>query len=204
MQDRKNYWMSSGVGSNPFARTSGMTQPADQSKSVKGFYGNIDFEQESTRTDFRKSVGKDLNIKNPYVEKEFTVSNFSDITQRVVQACRQNQPANGLRGLRVALRKLDENQNGLVHPTDFKFGLKAYGIDITEDEMMSLLKYFDTTRTGFLSVNEMFHAMRSSSMNEKREACVTAAYNKLDRSGNQGVTIACLEANYDCAANPQF
>jgi hypothetical protein len=62
--------MSAAVGSNPFARTSGMTQTADQVKSVKGFYGNIDFEQESNRTDFRKSCGKDLNIRNPYVEKE--------------------------------------------------------------------------------------------------------------------------------------
>ena len=80
--------MSAGVGSNPFARTSGMTQTADQVKSVKGFYGNIDFEQESSRTDFRKSCGVDLNIRNPYVEKELCVTNFSDITQRVVKACR--------------------------------------------------------------------------------------------------------------------
>ena len=72
--------MSAGVGSNPFSKTSGMTQAADQVKSVKGFYGNIDFEQVSTRTDFRKSCGKDLNLRNPYVEKETTVTNFSDIT----------------------------------------------------------------------------------------------------------------------------
>ena len=100
--------MSAGVGSNPFAKTSGMTQPADQSKAIKGFYGNVDFEQESSRTDFRKSCGRDLSARNPYVDKEVTVSNFSDITQRVVKACRLNQPATGLRGLRVALRRLDE------------------------------------------------------------------------------------------------
>jgi Ca2+-binding EF-hand superfamily protein len=56
----------------------------------------------------------------------------------------------------------------LVHPTDFKFGLKKYGCEISEDEMMSLLKYFDTAKCGYLSVNEMMHAMRSSSLNEKR------------------------------------
>jgi hypothetical protein len=49
-QERKNYWMSAAVGPNPFARTSGFTQPADQTKAVVGFYGNIDFEQESQRT----------------------------------------------------------------------------------------------------------------------------------------------------------
>ena len=88
-QDRKNYYMSAAVGSNPFARTSGFTQSADQTKSVSGYYGNIDFEQESARVSFRKSVGKDLNIQNPYQGTENHVSNFSDITQRVVEICRQ-------------------------------------------------------------------------------------------------------------------
>lgn len=76
-QDRKNYWMSAAVGSNPFARTSGVTQPADQTKSVSGYYGNIDFEQESSRVDFRKSTGKDLSVRNPYVERDLPYSNFS-------------------------------------------------------------------------------------------------------------------------------
>lgn len=42
-QDRKNYYMSAAIGSNPFARTSGFTQTADQSKSINGYYGNLDF-----------------------------------------------------------------------------------------------------------------------------------------------------------------
>lgn len=80
MQDRKNYYMSAAVGSNPFARTSGLTQTADQTRSINGFYGNIDFNQESSRVDFRKSVGRDLNTGNPYLEKENSIANFSNIT----------------------------------------------------------------------------------------------------------------------------
>jgi hypothetical protein len=53
--------MSAAVGSNPFAKTSGFTQTADQVKSVSGYYGNIDFDQEGNRVDFRKSTGTDLN-----------------------------------------------------------------------------------------------------------------------------------------------
>lgn len=41
--ERKNFYMSAGVGPNPFSKTSGMTQSADQTKAVSGFYGNIDF-----------------------------------------------------------------------------------------------------------------------------------------------------------------
>ena len=47
---RKNYYQSAAVGSNPFAKTSGLTQTADQTKAVIGHYGNIDFEAEAKRT----------------------------------------------------------------------------------------------------------------------------------------------------------
>jgi hypothetical protein len=88
MQDRKHYWMSAAVGSNPFARTSGFTQPADQTKSVACYYGNIDFDQESNRVSFRKTVGNDLGMDNPYLDKEVAITNFSEITKRVIAQCK--------------------------------------------------------------------------------------------------------------------
>ena len=204
MQDRKNYWMSAAVGSNPFARTSGLTQPADQVHSVSGFYGNIDFEQESCRTDFRKTQGTDLNIKNPYVTTQLSVSNFSEIAKRVVTASRFQSAANGLRALRVFLKRVDHKNDGLIHPTDFKFSLKAWGCEITEEEMACLLKYFDTQHTGMISVDQFLHAISSNSLNEHRRQLVGAAYKKLDRNGNQTVSIEDLEANYDVTPNPQY
>lgn len=202
-QDRKNYYMSAAVGSNPFARTSGFTQTADQTKSVSGYYGNIDQQQEADRVSFRKSTGTDLNLRNPYVEKQVTVSNFSEITQRVVDACRQQQPATVLRGLRVFLKKIDKQNNGLLDPSEFKYGLSAYGVDLTEDELSCILKYFDTALCGKINLADMLQAMRSSSLNEARTAIVEAAYVKLAKA-NGKVTYADLEANYDVTPNPQF
>jgi len=195
--------MSAAVGSNPFARTSGFTQTADQTKSVSGYYGNIDHQQEAERVSMRKSTGRDLNIRNPYVEKEVTVSNFSEITQRVVEACRQQQPATVLRGLRVFLNKIDKQHNGLLDPTEFKYGLAAYGIDLSEDELSCILKYFDTALCGKINLADMLHAMRSSSLNAERTAAVEAAYIKLSRASGK-VTYADLEANFDVTPNPQF
>ena len=99
--------MSAAVGSNPFARTSGFTQTADQVKSVSGYYGNIDFEQESNRVDFRKSVGTDLNQRNPYLEKPATIINFSDLTARIIKACVARAAAHGFRSLRTIFNGLD-------------------------------------------------------------------------------------------------
>ena len=67
--------------------------------------------------------------------------------------------------------------------------MKAFGVDISEQEMAALLKYFDTSKCGRISLNEMLHAMRSNSLNEAREKAVCAAYNKFDTNRNQTVTI---------------
>lgn len=129
-QDRKNYWMSAAVGSNPFARTSGLTQTADQTKCVDGFYGNIDFDNESSRVDFRKSTGRDLNRGNPYLGRECTYSNFGQIARRVLE----NTYSRGrsMKDVETFLRsKLDRNQDGLVDPDELRFGLRACGIELT-------------------------------------------------------------------------
>lgn len=61
--------MSASTGPNPFSRTSGFTQPLNQTKAVKDYDGNIDFAKEKTVVDFKRSQGRDLNIRNPYMEK---------------------------------------------------------------------------------------------------------------------------------------
>jgi hypothetical protein len=166
--ERKNFQNSAGVGPNPFARTSGFTQTADQVKSISGYYGNIDFEMEAAKTDFRKTTGTDLNLGNPYIASSTGVSNMEDIKQRVIEGCKTMSPANGLRALRIALKRLDHNRNGLVEPVEFKYGLRAFGIDMNEDECALLLKYFDPARQGILSVNEILHILREGYLNDHR------------------------------------
>jgi len=121
-----------------------------------------------------------------------------------VEVCKNKSAGNGLRALRVALRKIDFNENGLINPVEFKFSLKLFGIHILEDETALLLKYFDPERSGRLSVNELLHMIREGSLNEKRLQIVEAAYNKLDQRRNQTVTIEDLEAAYDSSVNPEF
>jgi hypothetical protein len=53
--------MSAATGPNPFARTSGVTQTADMTKSVRGFYGNIDFEKENALIEMRSTTAKMTN-----------------------------------------------------------------------------------------------------------------------------------------------
>jgi len=150
--------MSAAVGPNPFARTSGLTQSADQTKAVSGFYGNINFGQEAHQSEFRKTQGTDLNVHNPYVAKEVVVSNLNELAGRIIAGCKDKSPGNGLRALRVALRRTVAD--GLIDPVDLKYGLRAFGVELREDESAMLLKNFDPRRCGKLSVNELLHVIR--------------------------------------------
>lgn len=102
------------------------------------------------------------------MEKESTITNFSDLTARVIKACSARAAAHGFRSLRLLFKTFDTNQNGLIDPVDFKYALRTIGCEINEDEIHSLMKFFDETRSGKISVNDMLHAMRSNSLNDRR------------------------------------
>ena len=114
------------------------------------------------------------------MEKKVDLANLEQFKSRVVEVCKDRSAGNGLRALRIALRKIDFNENGLVNPVEFKFSLKLFGIHILEDEAALLLKYFDPERSGRLSVNELLHMIREGSLTSSRLEIVEAAYNKLD------------------------
>ena len=63
------------------------------------------------------------------------------------------------------------------------------------------MKKFDTTRQVKIPYNELIDAIRGS-MNEVRQSIVMDKYQKLDKKGDQTVTLADLEAAYDVSLNP--
>ena len=68
--------MSAATGPNPFNRTSGFTQPLNQTKAVNVWDGNVDFDKEKTKMGFMRTTGRDLNQGNPYIKREVPYSNF--------------------------------------------------------------------------------------------------------------------------------
>lgn len=69
---------------------------------------------------------------NPYVHKKVDISNFNEIAHRVVTGCKDKSPGNGLRALRVELRRTIVD--GMIDPVDLKYGLRTFGVELREDE----------------------------------------------------------------------
>lgn len=200
--ERKNTYMSAATGPNPFSRTSGFTQPLNQTKAVNQFEGNIDFNKEKTVVDFKRTQGRDLNVRNPYVEKYVQINNFEEIKKQIVDLCRQRS-SNGLRGLRIMFKAMDRNGNGSVTPVEFKYAMRDYGLKLSEAEITAIIKHFDTNRDGKLSFDEFLRAIRGQ-LNPRRRQMVHMAYNVLDKDGSGQVTIKDIEIAYDPSFHPEF
>jgi len=84
--------------------------------------------------------------------------------------------------------------------------MRNLGIEIGEDEMKQLMKYFDTTNIGKISLNDVLHAIRNGSLNERRTKLVEEIYSRLDQmcGGNESVTLGCLEDVYSVLPNPEY
>ena len=200
--ERKNTYMSAATGPNPFARSSGFTQPLNQTKAVVEYEGNIDFAKEKTTVEFSRTKGRDLNIRNPYMEKHTQISNFEEIRSQVIELCKKRS-ANGLRGLRRMFKAMDRNGNGSLSPVEFKYAMRDYGLSLSEIEVTQIVKHFDTNKDGQLSFDEFLRAIRGQ-LNERRLDMVHQAYRVLDKDGSGQVTIEDIKIAYDVSFHPDF
>ena len=85
--ENKNFPMSAHTGPNPFAKTSGFTQPLNQTRAATKYEGNVNFEQEHMKLTFMRSEGTNLSIKNPYMIKAVALRNLNDLKQEVIRLC---------------------------------------------------------------------------------------------------------------------
>lgn len=149
-----------------------------------------------------RTIGKNLQAKNPYMEKYVQLSNFEELRSRIVNFCKERS-ANGLRGLRSMFKAMDRNRNHSVDPVEFKYMMRDYGLGLSEIEVNQIVKHFDTNKDGKLSFDEFLRAIRGE-LNERRAALVDQAYSVLDKNGDYLVTIADIEMAYNVNFHPDF
>ena len=98
---------------------------------------------------------------------------------------------------------MDRNRNGTLDPVEFKYAMRDYGVQLTEQEITAIVKNFDTNKDGKLSFDEFLRAIRGD-LNERRRGMVMMAYDVLDKNGNGTVTIEDIEMAYDVSFHPDF
>ena len=198
----KAVMMSAHTGANPFAKTSGLTQPVQNTRAIQRFEGDVDFPNEAKRQTFRETH-HDFTKQNPaLLLAEPEVEPFAEMRAKIIALCKKRS-GNGLRGLRIMFRAMDRNGNKTLDPIEFKYAMRDYGLPISDQEVTQIVKYFDTNRDGKISFDEFLRAIRGE-LNDRRTDLVHMAYKVLDKSGDGLVTLDDVMTAYDATCHPDF
>lgn len=111
--------------------------------------------------------------------------------------------AHGIRGLGIVFRRMDNNGDKRMDRTEFMWGLKENGHDLSPSEFERIFKYFDKNNDGKISYDEFLVGLRGD-MNERRLKLVGLAFKKLDNTGDGLVTLEDVANRYDVSFHPKF
>ncbi len=127
---RKNVYMSSTQGVNPFGKSHAFTQPHDRTRATGKYEGDIDRELADTKVK-NFYLGHDIGMDNPHLKlaAEDEMRNFAEIKKEVIDLARKRS-GNGIAGLRVMFRAMDRNRNKSLDPVEFKYAMRDYGLDL--------------------------------------------------------------------------
>jgi len=111
--------------------------------------------------------------------------------------------ANGIRGLGIVFRRMDNNGDKKLDRYEFEWGLKENGHHLSSAELSRLFKYFDKNGDGKVGYDEFLRAIRGG-LNPGRKDLVHQVYKKLDYTGDGKITIDDLAHRYDVTKHPKF
>ena len=198
--ERKNFPISAATGPNPFAKSSGFTQPLNQTRSVQQWEGNVDFNKATSQVNFMRTNGTNMAQTNPYMQKSVPFRNFEELRDDALRVCAERSN-NGLRGLRVFFKHVDKDGSGAIDPAEFKYAMRDFGLELSEIEVTAIVKHFDKNHDGKIQFNELLEMLRGS-LNDTRANCVANLFNRLDRAGCGEVQLQVLEATYQAQNHP--
>lgn len=111
--------------------------------------------------------------------------------------------AYAFRGLSKSFAAMDDRGDGNLDREDFKYGLRDYGIHLTDEEFDIVMEAFDRDGNGFISLTEFLAALRGELSAARREV-VMHAFAKLDADCSGKVTIDDLRAVYNVQSHPGY
>ena len=83
--------------------------------------------------------------------------------------------ANGIRGLGIVFRRMDNNRDKKMDRDEFMWGLRENGHSLSPSEFESIFKFFDRNNDGRISYDEFLRALRGD-LSQRRIGLIRLAY----------------------------
>lgn len=147
----------------------------------------------------RRGSGNNPNVNPVFGLTREPPNQVLDKIKQVMKA----RGAHGIRGLALVFKRMDNSGDRKMDRTEFMWGLKENGHNLTPSEFERIFKFFDRNNDGKVDYDEFLRALRGD-MNERRTQLALLAFKKLDRTGDGIVSVDDLKDQYDVSFHPDF
>jgi Ca2+-binding EF-hand superfamily protein len=171
-----------------------------QQQHLKSEHGR-EFKNHYETLNKRQYASKPLVSSKIEKESDAMPEQVADVV-RVVREKLKERGTDSIRALGIFFRNMDNNHSLTLDKEEFKYGLQDYGLQLTSQELQTLVDYFDIYRDGLISYDEFLVAIRGP-MNATRQALVDQAFNKLDTDRGEFVSLDEISSKYNAKNNPK-
>lgn len=205
--DKGNVYHSNSLGENPFSKTSGFTQPLQNTKAVKTFNGNVQGNKNSKNI-FLNPLDVEFSEKFKYSQTLNQSESNYDLTafvkEKIITTCISKGWV-GMRKLKLFLRNLNKrNSNNLINKNDFKFHFINFGIVFTEKEVEFIYHKHDFKRNNYIDFNAFLDSFVY--LSQERLNLIENFYEQVKNKDNAYVSFKKLEkiVNFDLHPEVNF
>jgi len=112
--------------------------------------------------------------------------------------------ANGIQGLSRTFKIMDDDESRSLDRKEFAKGIHDYGLtEMDQDTINELFEKFDKDGSGTVDFDEFLVNLRPK-MSQARKSLIHQAFKKLDRTGDNVVTIEDLKGVYSAKKHPKY
>lgn len=132
--------------------------------------GKLDYEE------FANFFARKGSGNNPNVNPVFGITREPpNQVLAKMQNTLKNRGAHGIRGLSMIFQRMDNSGDKMLDRSEFAWGLKENGHDLSPAEFERIFKYFDKNNDGRISYDEFLRAL-SGDLSEKRRSLISRAF----------------------------
>lgn len=114
--------------------------------------------------------------------------------QQLRDAC-LSKGMGGIKGLSYLFRQFDKDYSKNINQSEFEAGLKAFGMDFTNDQIQILFRHFDKDSSGHIDFAELLNELKPP-LSKCRLDVINEAFNKLDVVKDDVLKIEDLKCEY--------